>query len=304
MNVFPLYTEFLEKHIIKKISTGKSGVDVFELDDNRVAKYALQTRINDDSIWRACQKESQFFSEHSKREYFFLPEVYVNICNEQEFLILMKKYRPIERSELDELLLDEIMNILSKIHMIGVSDHMHPQNTGPIYFERSILEECVDGWESVLCEHGDHFDRKGLQLVKEYINPVNSLFYEPHIWFTHGDFHIENLLRDVSDEIIVCDWQSCAGGNNSGDISFFISRLSADGYDVDNRRIIETYCKCMEIMNQPVKASDIDIQIKLANVNVSFQFWHEYLHGNSKERVNEIYSKMIEDMQSLLNTRN
>ena len=37
------------------------------------------------------------------------------------------------------------------------------------------------------------------------------------------------------------------------------------------------------------------IFIRLANLNTSFLFWHEYLHGASEDRVKNVFEKMIQD---------
>jgi hypothetical protein len=69
-----------------------------------------------------------------------------------------------------------------------------------------------------------------------------------------------------------CDWQGVGVCGASADLSFFMSRLSAD---------------------------ELERHMKAANVITSFRFWHYYLHGNDTERVRGIYDKMISDYQAL-----
>ena len=37
----------------------------------------------------------------------------------------------------------------------------------------------------------------------------------------------------------------------------------------------------------------------LTNLNTSFRYWHQYLHGSSEERVRDIYEKMVADAKEL-----
>ena len=41
-------------------------------------------------------------------------------------------------------------------------------------------------------------------------------------------------------------------------------------------------------------------QMALSNLNVSFMYWHMYLHGAGRERVQNIFGKMAEDYRKLL----
>ena len=79
-------------------------------------------------------------------------------------------------------------------------------------------------------------------------------------------------MTDDKGAILVCDWQGVVVCGASADLSFFMSRLSAD---------------------------ELERHMKAANVITSFRFWHYYLHGNDTERVRGIYDKMISDYQAL-----
>lgn len=84
----------------------------------------------------------------------------------------------------------------------------------------------------------------------------------------------------------------CSGGA-SGDISFFLSRLGADGIAIEPEEAVELYChERFRITEENISKVDLLRHMKAANVLVSFQFWHYYLHGSTCERVREIYEKM------------
>ena len=108
-----------------------------------------------------------------------------------------------------------------------------------------------------------------------------------------------NLLTDETGEIKVCDWQGVNVDGESADISFFFSRLEADGFSVD-RELLKHYSE--ETERKPgavVEAKEIEWHIKASNIITTFRFWHYYLHGNPVERVREIYGKMIEDYSQI-----
>ncbi len=60
----------------------------------------------------------------------------------------------------------------------------------------------------------------------------------------------------------------------------------------DESQLEEIAGKINEIIMQ-----DIIWHMNAANVITSFAFWHEYLHGSSAERVQDIYGKMIQDFK-------
>ena len=57
----------------------------------------------------------------------------------------------------------------------------------------------------------------------------------------HGDFHWDNLLKTDDGRICVCDWQNVAIGGASEDLSFFMSRLGADGIQIDLDKMLNMY---------------------------------------------------------------
>ena len=108
-----------------------------------------------------------------------------------------------------------------------------------------------------------------------------------------GDFHWDNLLQSENGDIVICDWQGAGAGGASGDISFFLSRLGADGIDIEPQRAAEMYCReRLALTGEKVSSTALSGHMKAANVITSFQFWHEYLHGSSCERVRGVYEKM------------
>jgi thiamine kinase-like enzyme len=171
----------------------------------------------------------------------------------------------------------------------------------PVVFAEEEVAESLEGWKGVLAEHPGAFEEEWLEEISTYINEWNQKLFSKQCNFSHGDFHFENILQDAEGNIKVLDWQNCGAGHVSGDISFFLSRLSADGYVIDTKEVIDMYCKCSNNRGISVKSEEIEIQMCLANLNTSFRYWHYYLHDSTKERVRNIYDKMVEDGKILSN---
>jgi nucleoside phosphorylase len=85
-------------------------------------------------------------------------------------------------------------------------------------------------------------------------------------------------------------------GDVTGDISFLLSRLSADGHPLDTAQALEIYCRHASIPDP----APLDSQMRLANLNTTFLFWHMYLHGSPEDRVRQLFDHMVEDMRVLL----
>ena len=118
----------------------------------------------------------------------------------------------------------------------------------------------------------------------------------------HGDFHWDNLLKTNDGDICVCDWQNVRIGGASEDLSFFMSRLGADGIENKSETILQTYTSELEkLSGKHIDPEDIKKHIAASNVITTFEFWHEFLHGSDEGRVRGIFEKMIEDFQMLEN---
>ncbi len=287
----------IERVAVKEITLGQSGAHVYELDDKRVLKVALHDEVQDEHIWISYEKEALFY-ESCKAE--FLPKVFVNIHTENEIFLILEKCHPLEREGLDEELLQKIMDALVQIHSMEIPAFIKGEERRPVIFTEEEIRESLQGWKSVLAEHPGVFEENALEEIGSHISHMNQKFFKEESRFSHGDFHFENILQDAEGNIKVLDWQNCGGGHVSGDISFFLSRLSADGYKINEKKVIELYCQSTESSGNRVQPQEIEIQMCLANLNTSFRFWHMYLHGSTAERVAGIYEKMLADAKTLI----
>ena len=60
---------------------------------------------------------------------------------------------------------------------------------------------------------------------------------------------------------------------------------------------IESILKICNVLH--ITPDEISVRMSLANLNTSFIHWHQYLHGSSAERVQDIWVKMTEDAELL-----
>lgn len=188
------------------------------------------------------------------------------------------------------------MAVLARIHTLPLMDFISGNKPEPLLIEDAEIQRCMCGWRAVIAEHGDTFSEGVLLCIAENINDINKNNFSQRRILCHGDFHFDNLLEDDDGNIIVCDWQGISAGHPAGDISFFLSRLAADGYGDMTEAAVQSYCR---FSGTAITPEEITAQMSLANLNTSFVFWHEYLHNGSTERVKQIWSKMLSDFEAL-----
>ena len=280
-----------------EITLGQSGAPVYELEENRVLKVAFRDEVKDERIWDSYVKEALFY-ESCKVE--FLPKVFVNIHTENEVFLILEKCVPLEREKLEDELLQKIMDVLVQIHGMEMPVFLKADERKPVAFTEEEIQESLQGWKSVLDEHPGVWEAEVFEEIGTCINEINQKLFIEQSGFNHGDFHFENIMQDTEGNIKVVDWQNCGIGHVSGDISFFLSRLSADGYGIGEKEVIGMYCQSAVRRGSRIQAGEIEMQMCLANLNTSFRFWHQYLHGSTAERVAGIYEKMLTDAKTLI----
>lgn len=296
MEFYHDFQKYLDEHATNIITIGKSGASVYELDHRYIAKHVRRGLIPSDDVWASYQREAQFYSCCTSECYPFLPVVYHCYYTDDEIQLIMKKYNPIKRTVFDDAMLENVMHVLVQIHAITIPDFLTQRITCPVQLSADEIRRCIGGWCEVICEHGDVFSEKALKRIGEHINAINQQIFTARTMCCHGDFHFDNILSDENGNLIVCDWQSVSCGHASGDLSFFLSRLSADGVTISKERTMQHYC---HHSSTDITTKEIKEQMSLANLNTSFIHWHRYLHGCPTERVRNIWEKMIEDAEIL-----
>ena len=278
---------------LREITTGQSGAGVYETDNGLILKLVERSRL-DNVVFDTYKREALFYAAECPKPY--LPEVLHNEVSDDKIIILMRKYQQPDRCKPDDELLGKIAVILARIHNEAVPDFIRVDMKRPEPLSEQALNECYEGWMSVLSEHPGVFEEERLSDIKKDINRLINWHNMETQGLIHGDFHWDNLLLDDAGDLRICDWQSVNIGGVSADLSFFMSRLAADGFGIDEKKFVGMYVNAVkELSGKEINAEDIIKHIKAANVITSFMFWHHYLHGNEEQRVREIYNKMTAD---------
>lgn len=288
--------EYLSTHKTRQIRGGKSGAEVWEIEGGYVLKHVRRETLPQPEVFACYRNEAyfyRFFGQAAERRLPCLPEVLEVQVSRDEIVILMKKYGELSREGTDTELLRKIMRALAQIHSQEIPDFLRRERNRPGYLDRERTGDCLEGWRSVLSEHPGVFDERILLETAAKINDIIEWHHGEKQVLCHGDFHWDNLLAGEQGNIVVCDWQGVNAGGASGDISFFVSRLGADGISVEAEQAAELYSQeRFLITGDRISREEMIRHMKAANVITTFQFWHEYLHGSSCERVRGIYEKM------------
>lgn len=290
---------FLQEHVHDKISTGKSGADVYAVGGDMLLKHARCGEIPDPTVWDSYVREAQMYAWFHEKHISWVPELLYEHRTPQEVILLLRRYRMLTHEEA-ACRLSEIIKMLACVHSLPAPDFLDTPKRSYTALPPERLRECLEGWKSVLAEHGHRFDAKGAAFVAEYFNLVNEYFYPQNFTLIHGDFHCDNLLMDGHGALFICDWQNASIGTPASDIAFFLSRLSADGISLDADALIESYCAAAAVAGAPAGAKTLRCDMTLSSLNTAFLFWYQYLHENPPERVGSVFYKMVADMDWLL----
>lgn len=288
--------KYLTENEVTEIRVGQSGANVYEINGEQILKHVQRNMLKND-MFDTYTKEALFYQSKMNSSSEYLPEILSVELSDDEIIILMKKYAPLERSNSDGEL-QKIINTLAQIHNDKIPGFL--KKAGKELLDKVRVDYCLNGWRSVLNEHGKVFDEQALNPIAEKINEIISWHNNEDGVLIHGDFHWDNLLKAEDGKICVCDWQNVSIGGASEDLSFFMSRLGADGIQIELDKILKMYTNAIkEISGKIINPELIKKHIAAANVITTFEFWHEFLHGNSKDRVKGVFDKLISDFQMI-----
>ncbi len=278
---------------VRKINIGQSGADVFELEGSRILKHVVRDRI-DNGMFDTYVKEALFYQSECPKSY--LPEVEKIEMSPDEIVLVMKKYKNPDRKDFSEELLGKITNVLASIHTTSAPAFLTEDDIKTEVMTKEDIAECVKGWLDILDEHPGMFDSAVIDNISQNINDIIGWHDSEKRVLSHGDFHWDNILTDDNGRILVCDWQNVGLRGASDDLSFFMSRLGADGISVDSHSLLTRYAlEYNRLTGETLAADELERHIKTSNVITSFRFWHIYLHGSDTERVRDIFDKMVSD---------
>ena len=290
--------KYLSGNKVSEIRVGQSGANVYEINGDRILKHVQRNMLKND-MFDTYTKEALFYQSKMNASSEYLPEIFNVELSDDEIIILMKKYAPLERSNADGEI-QKIINILAMIHNDTIPEFLNKAAKRKEPLDKERIEYCLNGWRSVLDEHKNVFDEGALNPIAEKINEIISWHNDEDCVLIHGDFHWDNLLKTDDGRICVCDWQNVGIGGASEDLSFFMSRLGADGIQIELDKIFDMYANAVkELSGKIINPDLIKKHIAASNVITTFEFWHEFLHGNPEDRVKGIFDKLINDYKIL-----
>ncbi len=285
---------------VKEITLGQSGASVFEVDGKQIVKYAERSKIPADRF-DTYRREALFYQEKGRTPRpGYLPEVEVAEVTEDEILVVMRKYLPLKRTDLDTSLIRKIADILAWIHTDSVPEFLLANVSEEKPLTGEEVMKSAEGWQNILAPWASVFDAEWITRISEKLMTIVSWHSLEGRALVHGDFHWENLLADEAGNVVVCDWQGVKRDVPSGDVSFFLSRLGADGVELEPDVFLKAYAEAREARSgEKVDVEQLRKHMAAANVITTFRYWHFFLQGSDEARIRGIYEKMIEDFRSL-----
>ncbi|SKA67067.1 Thiamine kinase [Eubacterium uniforme] len=291
--------EYLVKHKVEEITNGQSGAGVYMIDGEYILKHVKKEKL-DSKVFDTYKREALFYQE-KKGKNLFVPVIKELELSDDEIILIMKKYSELNRADIDDELISKIANLLAGVHGSDIPGFLNDNSDKQKLVSDNGIEDCVNGWKSVLNEHEGVFSEGILNDVAANINDIISLKNKEKSVLVHGDFHWENILKDDSGNLILCDWQGVKVGGPSEDLSFFLSRLGADGVNIDEDGFLNAYGDAYQkIFDEKVDVTEIKKYMWASRVITTFLYWHFFLHGSDVERVREVYENMnLVDTQEL-----
>lgn len=291
---------YLAGNSVSEIRIGKSGADVYEINRDMILKHVERRKL-DPALFDTYSREALFYRSKADNAAGYLPKIEKLEISDDEIILLMRKYESLDRGDIDETLVRKVARTLASIHADNIPTFLAGDRKPAEQLSEKQIDEYRSGWESVLGEHADCFDRAPLAAIAARINEIIEWHDSEERVLVHGDFHWDNLLADSFGNILVCDWQGVRLGSPSDDLSFFLSRLGSDGVSLDPDLFLRTYADAIrEITGKSADMKKIAAHMAAANVITSFIFWHQFLHDADTDRVRGIYEKMTGDFRTWL----
>ncbi len=283
--------EYLVKHKVEEITNGQSGAGVYMIDGEYILKHVKKEKL-DSKVFDTYKREALFYQEKKGKD-LFVPEIKELELSDDEIILIMKKYSELNRADIDDELISKIANLLAGVHGSDIPGFLNDNSDKQKLLSDNGIEDCVNGWKSVLNEHEGVFSEGILNDVAANINDIISLKNKEKSVLIHGDFHWENILKDDDENLILCDWQGVKVGGPTEDLSFFLSRLGADGVSIDEDEFLNAYADAYKnISGEKLEILEIKKYMWASRIITTFLYWHFFLHGSDADRVKEVYDKM------------
>ena len=288
---------------LKRVTLGASGSEVFEISNQSkcVILKIIDLAESDHEQINMFMKEFNFYLNVKDKDINFIPQILHTECKDDYALILMKKYESVTIKEWNPKLQNDVVNLIVDVNMLPkefIGEHAETQSLD----DKVNTEFCCNEWIKLLSNYGDAFNTDIIYKIYSNLEKIENRQSNLPECLVHGDFHLNNVLRDLDDgHLILCDWQNVGKGNGTGDISFLVSRGNSDGMMLDEKEILASYCKKYSSKSSnEIQLADVLKENAIQTVLVCFKFWHLYLHDAEFERVEQIYNQMAKAYEYLI----
>ena len=167
--------KYVDSHIVRQLTTGKGGAEVYLLDSHKIAKYAEKNKLLDKenglAVWESCLKEAKFYKEMLAAPHVFLPEIFICDFDDESVLIIMGEYNQIDKQNLTVSDFDSIMKLIAQVHELAVPDFLKNEKQGPLQLtEEEIRAEIAKLEDKSMPSIMKHFKTNFAGKVIELIN--------------------------------------------------------------------------------------------------------------------------------------
>jgi thiamine kinase-like enzyme len=283
------------------ITEGASGAYVFNADNQLIIKYISLPDLTE-VVRTQFYKEYNFYRLYANDGIDFIPDVIFQTVNNDEMLIVLKKYTAIKHEKWNEDLQKSAMQLCARINTMDINNISTILQSEKKQNDTYPLSRSFENWQCLQSKFPIHIDAALLQEMYEKYDEIILTEKKLTIPQTvcHGDFHPNNFLM-YEDKLIICDWQNLNIGRGISDVAFFISRGADMRIHIDRDMLINEYYKAMiRYTDKKIEIGDLYKNIAASEFTVSFRFWAEYLQDSSIERIMRIYDSMVHSYRFML----
>jgi hypothetical protein len=297
------------------ITTGQSCAHVFSVEDKYVVKYYAHLSERDYITRMMCRKEYDFYEICSRINIDFIPEVVFQTANDDEILILMKKYSPVKYEEWTEDLQKRAVELYARINAADTADFNelflkyeklkeelnniagYKSDGTPIFKHEYPLSLSYQNWNNIQKKFPEHIDGP---LLKEMYDNFDKRVSPIPDTFCHGDWNPNSCLKD-GDRLIVCDWAEVCMGKGIDSVTWFIKSGERRGIKMNRDKLIDDYCRALfKYTNIKIEQSDLRKHFAASDFGAAFTFGAENLQTADIDSVLNCYNTMVNNYKLML----
>lgn len=285
------------------VNDGMSGALVLVCNDQYVVKYVHSSMV-DNVTMSQCRNEYDFYEKNAGR-LDFLPEVIFQTADDDELLLVLKKYETIPLERWDSALQQQAMDIYARINSLDCDAYSKTSLWAETETEpgRYPLIESYNNWVKLYDKFPAHLDELVLKDMYDNFYPIAEYADGLPIsnTFCHGDLAQPNFLLDGA-KLLVCDWQYTLFGKGISAVAFFCLRGVDVGLKIDKDALIYRYSqKLREHTGITVTPEILTRYATASEWLVAFRYAAEHMQEHSIERVAKSYEDMVEKYTTIKN---